>query len=172
MCSTVLAGSLPATSILHLRMCSLLGMIARLGSDHILHKHAIQALLSGHIKSKSWFLSIRLLSRQYNLPDPLLILQSPPSPYQWKRLFKSRIIDYYERKLRDEASLLPSLLFFNPLYMSLSVPHPIWSSANSPFEVSKAVTVCRMLSGRYRTDMLARHWSLDNPFGYCRLPGW
>ena len=23
----------------------------------------------------------------------------------------------------------------------------------------------------YRTDLLARHWSLHNPLGYCRLPG-
>ena len=28
-----------------------------------------------------------------------------------------------------------------------------------------------MLSGRYRTDRLARHWTSDNPNGLCRLPG-
>ena len=55
--------------------------------------------------------------------------------------------------------------------MSLSSPHPIWRAAGSPFEVSKAVIVARMLSGRYRTDRLARHWTSDNPNGLCRLPG-
>ena len=55
--------------------------------------------------------------------------------------------------------------------MSLSSPHPIWLYAGSPFEVSKAVVAARMLSGRYRTDKLVRHWSAHNPNGYCKLPG-
>ena len=55
--------------------------------------------------------------------------------------------------------------------MSLSSPHPIWTSANSPFEVRKAVVSARMLSGRYRVEMLCRHWSRSNREGLCRLPG-
>ena len=55
--------------------------------------------------------------------------------------------------------------------MSLSFPHPIWTSAGSPYEVGKAVIAARMLSGRYRTDTLSKHWTRDNPEGYCRLPG-
>ena len=31
--------------------------------------------------------------------------------------------------------------------------------------------VARMLSGRYRTDRLARHWSTSNQSGVCQLPG-
>ena len=31
--------------------------------------------------------------------------------------------------------------------------------------------VARMLSGRYRTDRLTRHWTPSNPQGLCRLPG-
>ena len=55
--------------------------------------------------------------------------------------------------------------------MSLFSPHPIWTHAKSPYEVSKAVIACRMLSGRYRTDRLTRHWTPDNPQGICRLSG-
>ena len=55
--------------------------------------------------------------------------------------------------------------------MSLSTPHPIWTTAGSPFEVSKAVVTARMLSGRYRTDILMSNWSTSNPDGLCRLPG-
>ena len=39
------------------------------------------------------------------------------------------------------------------------------------FEVTKAVISARMLSGPYRTDYLARHWSRANPEGLCQLPG-
>ena len=55
--------------------------------------------------------------------------------------------------------------------MSLSSPHRIWTSAHSPYEVSKAAIAARMLSGRYRTDRLSRYWVPDNPDGLCRLPG-
>ena len=45
------------------------------------------------------------------------------------------------------------------------------TSAHSPFELRKALTSARMLSGRYPTDYLARHWSKKNPSGLCQLPG-
>ena len=62
-------------------------------------------------------------------------------------------------------------MYFKPSYMSLSSPHPIWTTAGSPFEVGKAVVSARMLSGRYRTDKLMSHWNKSNPSGICRLPG-
>ena len=55
--------------------------------------------------------------------------------------------------------------------MSLSRTHPIWTSAGvSPFEVEKATIQARMLSGRYRTCWLRRHWSGDKS-GFCTIPG-
>ena len=71
-----LAGSLPATALLHLRMLGLLGMIASLGPDNILNNHGRHILLSASTDKncKSWFLSVRTLCQQYSLSDPLLIL--------------------------------------------------------------------------------------------------
>ena len=165
-----LAGSLPATALVHLHMLGLLGMIARLGPKNILHQHGVQVLLSTR-PVKSWFTLVRSLCQQYNLPDPLLILQSPSSKESWKSLTKSKVVDVWEAKLRGQANLLPSLKFFKPSYMSLTKPHPMWSCARSPYEVRKAVIVARMLSGRYRTDRLVRHWSATNKSGICQLPG-
>ena len=104
-----------------------------------------------------------------NNENSLLKVQ-PPRPH-WKSNCKLKVIDWYERELRGEASFLLSLKFFHPAFMSLSSPDPIWTSAGSPYEVSKAVIASRMLSGRYRTDLLSRHWTRDNPDGLCRLPG-
>ena len=57
------------------------------------------------------------------------------------------------------------------VYMSLTHPHPIWSTCGSnPFEIHKAVIQARMLSGRYVTEKLSRHWT-DNSSGLCTLPG-
>ena len=69
---------------------------------------------------------------------------------------------------------MPKTSWINPCPWSIqtiAIMVPIWTTAGSPFEVSKAVVSARMLSGRYRTDRLARHWSNSNPKGFCRLPG-
>ena len=69
-----LAGSNPTSGLLHLRMFGHLGMIARLGPQHILHQHGRHVLLSlshsASIKS-SWFFNVRSISKIYGLPDPL-----------------------------------------------------------------------------------------------------
>ena len=55
--------------------------------------------------------------------------------------------------------------------MSLTRPHSLWTSCGSnPFECHKATIAARMLSGRYLTDRLQRHWTL-NKEGTCLLNG-
>ena len=84
-------------------------------------------------------------------------------------MVKSRIIDYWESKLREESSLLPSLHFFNPSFMSLTTTHPLWSTAgSSPSKVAMATVQAQMLSGRYRTQKLCSHWS-NHTSGFCLL---
>ena len=54
-------------------------------------------------------------------------------------------------------------------FMSLVTPHPIWVSAgHSPSKVAMATVQACMVSGRYRTDSLSRHW-YRNVTGYCTL---
>ena len=74
---------------------------------------------------------------KYLLPDPLLVLQSPPTHSYWKSQTKLRVLEWWQTKLRGEAELLPSLGYFQPAFMSLGKCHPIWNSASSPFEVKK-----------------------------------
>ena len=60
-----------------------------------------------------------------------------------------------------------SLDYFKPEFHSLAKPNPMfWTAASNPYEVSKAIVQCRTLSGRYRTELLASHWSQNKP-GYC-----
>ena len=114
---------------------------------------------------------IRELCIQYQLPSPLDLLYNPPPKTKFKSMVKSHVVNYWEIMLRLEAAQLRSLVHFKPLYMSLVKPHPIWTTCGSnPFEVNKAVTQARMLSGRYCTDQLARHWS-KNREGICLLNG-
>ena len=55
--------------------------------------------------------------------------------------------------------------------MSLTKSQPVWTSCGSnSYEIHKASVAVKMLSGRYPTDMLRRHWT-DNTAGYCLLTG-
>ena len=63
---------------------------------------------------------------------------------------------------------LSSLKFFNQHYMSLSSPHPVWTSAgSSPTKVAMACVQAKLLSGRYRTQALCSHW--QNGDRKCRM---
>ena len=163
-----LAGSLPGSALLHLRQLSLFGMICRLPGS-ILNKHARNILSSATPSFKSWFSEIRDLCLLYNLPHPLNLLTSPPPKEPFKKLIKSHVTDYWEQTLRAEASPLTSLEFFKPSFMSLSKPHPIWSTpGSSPAKIAMATTQAQMLSGRYRTEKLCSNWSRHST-GMCLL---
>ena len=166
-----LAGSLPATAIIHLRKLSLLGMIARSSPDSILQKVGRQSLLSTTYNKKSWFYSLRSISQLYDLPDPLLVLQNgfETTKEVWKRQCKAKVVSYWELHLRGQADLLPSLKYFKPHFMSLNRPHSVWTLPESGYEVKKAHVVATMLSGRYFSDYHARHWSKTNRDGFCQL---
>ena len=53
--------------------------------------------------------------------------------------------------------------------MSLQRPHPIYQTCgNNSYELCKSIVQLRMISGRYRTDKLVRHFSPESD-GNCSL---
>ena len=113
-------------------------------------------------------MQIRDLCLQYQLPHPLKMLDLPLTKESAKCLFKSKVVDYWQEKLRHEASNLPSLCFFKPQFMSLLRPHPLWTTCGSnSYEICKAIIQAKMLSGRYRSDKFVRHFSDSD--GTCQL---
>ena len=166
-----LAGTLPIEGIIHSRQLALFSMICRLKSD-LLHYHAKYVLTALDRSCKSWFFGILELCRMYNLPHPLSLLESNLNKEEFKRLVKMNLKKYWTEKFRDEISdmKLKSLELFHESSCLLGRPHLIWEfSKNHPFEVSKAIIVARMMSGRYRTDKLRRHWT-QNKEGFCLAP--
>ena len=164
-----LAGTLPGAALLQLRQLSLFGMITRMSSSNIINKHAKNFFTFNTISSKSWFNQLRDVCVQYSLPHPAQLLADPPSKDVYKKLVRKKVIDYWEQKLRHEASHLKSLEFFKPEFMSLAKPHPIWSTTGpSPTKVVMASVQALLISGRYRTESLASHWT-PNSNGICKL---
>jgi hypothetical protein len=167
-----LGGHLPGKALLHLRLLSIFGMISRLPGT-IIHKIADYQLSTAKPSSGSWFLQIRELCLKYNLEPPLTLLHNPQTKEMFKKSVKSKVIDFWESHLRAEAASLQdhSLKYFHASFMSLTKPHPLWSTSGSnPFEIHKAVIQARMLSGRYVTDKLSRHWT-RNKSGIYLTPG-
>ena len=102
-----LGGSLPLSALLDLRSLSLLGMISQLGPSHILHKIGCSILSSSKPSRHLWFSKIRVTCRKYTLPDPLVLLSNPPPKLQLKKLMKSKVIQFWENKLRQAAAHCP-----------------------------------------------------------------
>ena len=162
-----ISGTLPGTAILHLRQLCLLGMISRLPGDPI-HQHAEHALLCLPKSANSWFYQLKVICLQYNLPHPLILLKKPLSKEAFKKLIKAKVIDFWEIKLRKEAIFLPSLEYFQPEFYSLSSPHRILTSAGQKsYEVAKARIQLLFLANKYPCNKNTRHWSPQNPQGYC-----
>ena len=166
-----LAGRLPGEAQLHLKQLSLFGMICRLPGS-ILHNIAVQLLTTHSQSSKNWFSDIRNICFQYNIPHPLTLLHDPPSKEVFKRLCKTNVTDFWQKKLRDHSQKLEekSLRYFKPQFMSLSKPHPMLSWASTSYQVNKCVVVSRMISGRFRCGSLLRHFFKDVS-GLCDLCG-
>ena len=155
----LLAGSLPLTALLAMRKMSLFHMIC-LKPNSPLHIHAKHVLSNKPPGSRSWFLQITDLCQEYGLNQPLNILNNPPDKIQFKRLVKLKVCEYWQKELASECSKLPSLVFFDPTRASLLRSHAIWTYAgNNSYEVNKSIVAAKMLSGRYRTEALSRHWS-------------
>ena len=65
---------------------------------------------------------------------------------------------------------LPSSEYFHPEYMSLTSPHPIWTTTGPlPYHVAMSTVQATMISGRYRTELLCSKWS-SNSSGFCQTP--
>ena len=163
-----LAGSLPGSALLHLRQLTLFSMICAL-PENILHQLASNFFNAITNFNGSWFQQIRNLCLMYNLPHPMSILSADHNKNDFKIYAKKQVISFWELTLRQEAIVLKSLTSFKPYFMSLTTPHPLWKTAgHSPYKIAMATVQAKMLSGRYRTEGLTRHWNSVND-GCCLL---
>ena len=166
-----LAGCLPGEALLHMRQLSLFSMICHLPEDP-LHHHAKYVLSTLPPSCLSWFHQVRNLCLQYSLPHPLVLLDNPVSKYKFKKLVKLQVTEFWHGLLATECTSpqLSSLRYFDPYRASILHAHPVWTStAGNCFETSKATVLARMMTGRYRTEMLCRFWS-TNRTGECLSP--
>ena len=167
-----LAGTLPLRAHLHLRMLSLFGQLCRLREgDNILAVQASGVYSSADPSSRSWFWKLRQVCAQYGLPHPASWLVSKPTKLQVKKVTKSAVLEYWLAQLREKAESLSSLKYLQTKFLGLTRCHPLyWSCGSSPWEIEKATSQARLLSGRYRLEALSVHWVPWDMQGMCSLP--
>ena len=153
-----LAGSLPGTALLHLRQLSLFSMICHLEGS-ILKSLLTNILIEAKPAANSWIQKVKDICIQYQLPHPLHLLKSPMPKPRFKTLCKQKVSEHWHNKLSQEADL-PSLAYLQPSFLSLSSPHPIWTSLDgNPYQAKAARIQALFFSGRYRSERLCRFWS-------------
>ena len=137
--------------------------------NNTLNTHAKHVLALSPPSAQSWFLQVRDICREYCLPHPLEMLENQPKRELLKKKVKLKVVEYWHQKYTTEclSPRLTSVKYLDPHKCSLVSPHPMWTCAGgSSYESNKSLTVAKMISGRYRTEMLCRFWS-NNVNGYC-----
>ena len=87
-----IAGSLPIVAYLHMRILSLFSMICHLQGDP-LNYIAREAIVRARPSSRSWFLMLRDICVKYDLPHPLILLESPMPKNKFKTLYKLKVTE-------------------------------------------------------------------------------
>ena len=79
----LMSGSLPFPAILYLKQLRPFGMVCWL-EDSILHRIGKYLLTISPDSSHSWFIQTKKICQQYKLPQPLALLENPPSLKKWQ----------------------------------------------------------------------------------------
>ena len=102
--------------------------------------------------STTWSQHVRLLCRQYELPDPLLMTQNSiiPSKISWKQLVTTKVTVYHEAELRAKATSNSNLQYLNVQWLGLSgLPHPALHYILETREAMKCRAHITLLRGEF-----------------------
>ena len=147
--STFLTGIGSAEMFLDKARLVLFGQICSLDNSNPIVSVARRQLALKDSSSNSWFIQLQKVTNKYDMEDPAVLLQYPPSKCEWKQYCKLRVNTYWTRYFQTECKRRKSLEFFNPDGMSIFDTHPIYSSCmGDPYQTSKASVQAKMVSGR------------------------
>ena len=67
----------------------------------------------------------------YEPPTPFELLDDPPTKFKWKRLVKSKLVQFWSNQLKSEAAEKSTLKFWNNGNIKHNVCSQIWEQAGS-----------------------------------------
>ena len=106
----------------------------------------------------------------YGLLHPLEYLQNCPPKLVLKRNINEAVKSYWHQKFKEESQNYKSLSFFQVDFLPFGKCHPIYRTCgSSPYEVNKACIQGKLISGRYRLEVLTKYFKPENT-EFCILP--
>ena len=101
----IISGALPAEAMIHKRILLLFGNITRLTENAIEYNLAKRQLEIKTFKSHSWFIVVKKILIQYELPDPESLLDNVLEKYAWKKRFHTAINKYWTERIVSQSKL-------------------------------------------------------------------
>ena len=142
-----LLGALPIEGVLARNALSLFWNLWT-NPETLAFKVVRHVLVHAPENSRCWGIFIRHLTRRYNLPDPLKLLDStPPSKYSWKGTCSAAIYSFHEKELRTKASINSKMEKLNVSLGGLRSNHPALNYISSAREVMKVKAQIKLLAG-------------------------
>ena len=163
-----LLGELPIEASLHLDILALFWNIWENPQTKV-YEVMKYILMMSDSNSLTWSAHVRIIFQVYNLPDPLLLLNSSPWPRErWKQHTKAVVTSYHEAALRYPAGRNSKLQYLNVQAIGLSGrPHPILSWVHTTQDVAIVRPHVKMLGGDYLSYATLAHDRGLEP--HCRL---
>ena len=163
-----LLGELPIEAALHLDILSLFWNIW-INPQTKAHEVVKYLLKMSDSSSLTWSAHVRIVFLEYNLPDPLMLLDSPPWPKDsWKNYTKIAVTSKHEASLRQKSRGNYKLNYLNVQATGLlGRPHPVVSWVLTTHDVLIVRPHLKMLSGDYLCYAHLAHDRGDDP--HCRM---
>ena len=163
-----LLGELPMEASLHLDILSLFWNIW-INPQTKAYEVVKYLLKMSSSSSMTWSAHLRIIFLVYNLPDPLMLLDSPPWPKdRWKHHTKISVTSHYETTLRHRAQGNYKLNYLNVQANGLSGrPHPVLSWVLTTHDVVIVRPHIKMLAGDYLCYAHLAHDRGADP--HCRM---
>jgi hypothetical protein len=167
-----LLGELPIEARLHIDLLTLFHNIIS-NPETKLSQIVKYILMMSDDKSTTWSKHVSLICRQYQLPDPLKLLQSTPIPRaEWKTLIVTKITAHHERNLREKAAANSNLQYLNVQLLGLSGrSHPVLHHIYETREAFKLRAHLQLLSGNFASyELIGKQRSSDPGCRLCPTP--
>ena len=164
-----LTGELPIAGRLHIDLLCLFYTILSNPQTKIFTIVKYILMMTGG-ESTTWSQHVRLLCRQYQLPDPLQLVQNNilPTKLNWKTLVTIKVTVYHEAELRLKAVRNSNLQYLNVQLLGLSgLPHPALHHIQETREAMKLRAHIKLLSGDFLTYEKLANQRGSSP--HCRL---
>ncbi len=162
----LLSGCIPVAGLVHIKMMTFLGEIARSQpssiADIIQRQIAIKDL-----SSNSWVTQIRKILHKYNLPPPFEVFQDRPGKSEWKHKVKKVVRDFWQESLVSKAETMPSLVYLDIENCCPGRIHDVWSHNSTVLDVYRATVKARLLVKRY--PLAASSYAGRNKPNECNL---